>query len=394
MACWAPSASSSSMPNRGAKLPGRGGRLPARSLSSAKPAKGSNSSTGSDNWLSICAFSAAWLVPSPAKTICSTPRPPNWFCAAAIVRRISPNSHRACCSASSCAPTRTVRMKTTFWPTSTVKSASSLSCSIISRQRESRPRRIKSDAAATGRSTSRLGTRAALSHVWRICSTSSGEIAAASTLIEPSLVPGNGMKSRGQSSPKVANCRTACRRTMSGNSSAGAGGTDNSRSSILVRPTATSVSARPTRYRSSAPAKRLPTCASASAAVAPSAREPRSMENARSMTTLRAPRRASTTRASRLSHSSASKRAIDLLSWCSFSWCRLRPPRCAPGFRPLPPIAQFHNRGVLLLTPQIASGVRSRVKTAPSNRPPGSPGSTPDPGGSYLSTILRGASRR
>ena len=75
-----------------------------------------------------------------------------------------------------------------------------------------------------------------------------------------------GMKSSSHLSSSSLNSRVAWKRTNSGRSSSGAGGNCNCRSSMLLRPTATTASARPSPRASSSAAIRRPICSAVSAA--------------------------------------------------------------------------------------------------------------------------------
>ena len=191
--------------------------------------------------------SASWAGPLPQSAIDSTARPPNTFCAAAMVRRISVNRAWAASAPQSGSPgSRTVRRYVTRPSSITVRSASSPNRSTSSRSCVERSVRARSnsDAAAQGRKISRLGLMFAVWQVWRICFKRSGATAAAKTLTGWSTARSAGRKSSGQSSSRALNSLSACMRTMSGSSSSGAGGNVSCRNSMLVRPRATSVSTR------------------------------------------------------------------------------------------------------------------------------------------------------
>ena len=143
---------------------------------------------------------------SPQSTIDSILRPPNWFEAAAIVRRIS--ASRAGKGGGSL-PIRVVRKKTALPSTTAVRSASTPRGSTSS---TTCPRGIdfspsSSKAASQGRSSSRRIFRPACSQTASICRRTAGAMAVASTVRGVSAEPSMGTKSKSHLSSNSLNSR-------------------------------------------------------------------------------------------------------------------------------------------------------------------------------------------
>ena len=246
MAWPVPRSSVCNMPKSGAKRFACGGIARANDGAVARPAKGSNSVTGSPSsalTLSTNFASSASRPQSTSESIRADPpgSAANWFRAAAIVRRIS--AMRAGRGGRSPAK-RVVRRKTVLPSLMTVRSVSSAKSSISSCGFPA-PVAASSDAVSQGRSRIRRKVNPAAWQTFSIAVISAGAMAVTSTGLGPSLAVSIGRKSSRQRSSNSLNSRAAWKRTRSGRSSSAAGGTENCRNSIRVRPTETRTSGRP-----------------------------------------------------------------------------------------------------------------------------------------------------